>query len=171
MSDDWLSLLRARVAEIGVAPTARELGVSHGSVSTLIHEKYPGDTWRMADRVMKRYARNPCPYNGEMVSYHDCARYAGKSPRRARRLCAAGGRARNANSTLTKKDNVMFAEKIERQITHAETVLRTNPAGIADILPIILKNLRGEISALKDAEDEALKLYIANQHAKEALNA
>ena len=23
MSDDWLSLLRARVAEIGVAPTAR----------------------------------------------------------------------------------------------------------------------------------------------------
>lgn len=65
----------------------------------------------------------------------------------------------------------MFAEKIERQIAHAETVLRTNPAGIADILPIILKNLRGEISALKDAEDEALKLYIANQHAKEALHA
>lgn len=29
---------------------------------------------------MKRYARNPCPYNGEMVSYHDCARYAGKVP-------------------------------------------------------------------------------------------
>lgn len=72
--------LRARVAEIGVSATARELGVSHGSVSTLIHEKYPGDTWRMADRVMKRYARNPCPYNGEMVSYHDCARYAGKVP-------------------------------------------------------------------------------------------
>ena len=65
----------------------------------------------------------------------------------------------------------MFAEKIERQIAHAETVLRPNPAGIADILPIILKNLRGEISALKDAEDEVLKLYIANQHAKEALNA
>ena len=77
---DWLALLRARVAEIGVSATARELGVSHGSVSTLIHEKYPGDTWRMADRVMKRYARNPCPYNGEMVSYHDCARYAGKVP-------------------------------------------------------------------------------------------
>ena len=73
MSEDWLSLLRARVAEIGVSATARELGVSHGSVSTLIHEKYPGDTWRMADRVMKRY-------NGEMVSYHDCARYAGKVP-------------------------------------------------------------------------------------------
>ena len=80
MSDDWLSLLRARVAEIGVSATARELGVSHGSVSTLIAEKYPGNTWRMADRVMKRYARNPCPYNGEMVSYHDCARYAGKVP-------------------------------------------------------------------------------------------
>ena len=71
---DWLALLRARVAEIGVSATARELGVSHGSVSTLIHEKYPGDTWRMADRVMKRYARNPCPYNGEMVSYHAALR-------------------------------------------------------------------------------------------------
>ena len=59
MSEDWLALLRARVAEIGVSATARELGVSHGSVSTLIHEKYPGDTWRMADRVMKRYARSP----------------------------------------------------------------------------------------------------------------
>ena len=65
----------------------------------------------------------------------------------------------------------MFAEKIERQIAHAETILRTNPTGIADILPIILKKLRGEVSALKDAEDEALKLSIANQHAKEALNA
>ena len=53
---DWLSLLRARVAEIGVAPTARELGVSHGAVSTLIAEKYPAATWRMADRVMKRTA-------------------------------------------------------------------------------------------------------------------
>lgn len=41
MSEDWLALLRARVAEIGVSATARELGVSHGSVSTLIHEKYP----------------------------------------------------------------------------------------------------------------------------------
>jgi len=65
----------------------------------------------------------------------------------------------------------MFAEKLERQITHAETILRTNPAGLADILPVILKNLRGEVSALRSAEDEAFKLYIANQHAKEALNA
>ena len=65
----------------------------------------------------------------------------------------------------------MFAEKIERQIAHAETVLRTNPAGIADILPITHKTLRGEVSALKDAEDVALKVYIANQHAKEALDA
>jgi hypothetical protein len=65
----------------------------------------------------------------------------------------------------------MFAEKIERQIAHVETVLRTNPAGLADILPVILKNLKGEISALKDAEDEAVKVCIANQYAKEALNA
>lgn len=65
----------------------------------------------------------------------------------------------------------MFAEKIERQIAHAETVLRTNPDGIADLLPIIIKNLRGEVSALSDAEETAFHLYLANQHAKEALNA
>ncbi len=44
MSEDWLAMLRARVAEIGVSATARELGVSHGAVSTLIAEKYPADT-------------------------------------------------------------------------------------------------------------------------------
>mgnify|MGYP000512058210 CR=1 FL=1 len=80
MSEKWLTLLRNRVAEIGIAPTARELGVSHGAVSTLIAEKYPADTWRMADRVIKRYARNTCPYNGDMVSFHDCARFGGKVP-------------------------------------------------------------------------------------------
>ena len=56
MSDDWLSLLRARVAEIGVSATARELGVSHGSVSTLIAEKYPGNTWTNAARDLAQFS-------------------------------------------------------------------------------------------------------------------
>lgn len=80
MSEDWLALLRNRVAEIGVAPTARELGVSHGAVSMLIHEKYPGDTWRMADRITRRYTRNTCPHDGASVSPAECARYAEKVP-------------------------------------------------------------------------------------------
>lgn len=59
----------------------------------------------------------------------------------------------------------MFAEKIERQIAHIETVMRANPAGLTDILPVVLRNLRGEVSALKSAEDEAFRLYLADQHA------
>ena len=50
MSDDWLALLRARVAEIGVGPTAREIGISRTSVDLLIKERYPANTDRMAAR-------------------------------------------------------------------------------------------------------------------------
>lgn len=65
----------------------------------------------------------------------------------------------------------MFAEKLERQIAHLETALRINPDGIADLLPTVIRNLRGEVAALSDAEETAFRLYLANQHAKEALNA
>ena len=94
-----------------------------------------------------------------------------KRPRPARRPCAAGGRAKNVNSTLITKDNAVFAEKLERQIAHLETALRINPDDIADLLPTIIKNMRGEVSALSDAEETAFRLYLANQHAKDALNA
>ena len=57
-----------------------------------------------------------------------------KRPRPARRPCAAGGRAKNVNSTLITKDNAVFAEKLERQIAHLETALRINPDDIADLL-------------------------------------
>ena len=71
---DWLALLRARVAEIGVGPTAREIGISHTSVDLLIKERYPASTDRMAARIIDRYTRHECPYDGA------CARYAGKAP-------------------------------------------------------------------------------------------
>lgn len=80
MSEDWLALLRARVAEIGVSATARELGVSHGAVSLLIYERYPASTDRMAARVIDRYTRHECPYDGALLHSDACARYAGKAP-------------------------------------------------------------------------------------------
>ena len=80
MSDDWLSLLRARVAEIGVSATARELNISHGAVSLLIYERYPANTDRMAARVIDRYTRHECPYDGALLHSDACARYAGKAP-------------------------------------------------------------------------------------------
>lgn len=80
MSEDWLALLRARVAEIGVNPTARELGISRTSVSMLITERYPTDTRRMAARILDRYTRHECPYDGALLHADACARYAGKMP-------------------------------------------------------------------------------------------
>lgn len=80
MSEDWLTLLRARVAEIGVNATARELGISGTSVSTLITERYPADTRRMAARIIDRYTRHECPYDGALLHGDACARYAGKMP-------------------------------------------------------------------------------------------
>lgn len=80
MFEDWLTLLRARVAEIGVNPTARELGISRTSVSMLITESYPADTRRMAARIIDRYTRHECPYDGALLHGDACARYAGKMP-------------------------------------------------------------------------------------------
>ena len=80
MSDDWLLLLRARVAEIGVNATARELNVSHGAVSLLIAKRYPASTDRMAARIIDRYTRHECPYDGALLHDDACARYAGKAP-------------------------------------------------------------------------------------------
>lgn len=80
MSEDWLALLRARVAEIGVSATARELNISHGAVSLLIYERYPASTDRMAARVIDRYTRHECPYDGALLHSDACARYAGKAP-------------------------------------------------------------------------------------------
>ena len=80
MSEDWLALLRARVAEIGVSATARELGISHGAVSLLIYERYPASNDRMAARVIDRYTRHECSYDGALLHSDACARYAGKAP-------------------------------------------------------------------------------------------
>lgn len=80
MSEDWFSLLRARVAEIGVGPTAREIGISHTSVDLLIKERYPASTDRMAARIIDRYTRHECPYDGALLHDDACARYAGKAP-------------------------------------------------------------------------------------------
>lgn len=80
MSEDWLAMLRARVAEIGVGPTAREIGISRTSVDLLIKERYPASTDRMAARVIDRYTRHECPYDGALLHDDACARYAGKVP-------------------------------------------------------------------------------------------
>ena len=71
---DWLALLRARVAEIGIGPTAREIGISRTSVDLLIKERYPASTDRMAARIIDRYTRHECPYDGALLHSDACSR-------------------------------------------------------------------------------------------------
>ena len=80
MCSDWLALLRNRVAEIGIGPTAREIGISRTPVDLLIKERYPASTDRMAARIIDRYTRHECPYDGALLHSDACARYAGKAP-------------------------------------------------------------------------------------------
>lgn len=77
---EWLVLLRNRIAEIGIAATARELNVSRTAVSLLQNGKYPGRTDRMSARIIERYTRHECPYDGALLHDEACARYAGKVP-------------------------------------------------------------------------------------------
>lgn len=58
----------------------------------------------------------------------------------------------------------MYSERIERQIAHLETALRVNPDSIADILPTVIQNLRNETAELSSAEEEAFRLFVANQY-------
>lgn len=65
----------------------------------------------------------------------------------------------------------MFAQRIERLITHLETALRVNPDGVAELLPTIIRNMRSEITALSAAEEAGFRLWLANQYTKESINA
>ena len=58
----------------------------------------------------------------------------------------------------------MYSERIERLIAHLETALRVNPDSIADILPTVIQNLRNETAELSSAEEEAFRLFVANQY-------
>lgn len=64
----------------------------------------------------------------------------------------------------------MYAERIRKQLVHLEAVMRVNPDRITEVFPLIVRNLHNEIDALRDAEEEAFKLYLASQCAENTLN-
>lgn len=66
----------------------------------------------------------------------------------------------------------MLAERIERQINHIEAVMRSNPEGLVDLLPVIVRNMRSEVANLADMEKAAFIAYLAaNQNqTKEIIN-
>lgn len=80
MHKDWLTLLSEAVNASSRTNVAKELGVSRPSVSLLLSGSYPGNTNRMAARVMERYARVDCPHTGKSVTPDHCRKFTGQVP-------------------------------------------------------------------------------------------
>lgn len=77
---DWHAILAQAVSTSSRAQVARDLGVSRTAVSLILAGKYPGQTNRMAARIMDRYGRVACPYLEREVTPAECARYGREIP-------------------------------------------------------------------------------------------
>lgn len=75
---DWLRMLTEAAEASSKADVARELGISRVSVSMILNGKYPGDTSRMAARVLAKFDRVTCPYTGRSLTRGQCAEEAGR---------------------------------------------------------------------------------------------
>lgn len=72
-----LALLQARVAQIGQAATARELGLgrdgnNHTGISLYLRGKYPASTERLELRILTKYARVACPFLAQEIAFAEC---------------------------------------------------------------------------------------------------
>lgn len=73
---DWLKMLKKAVDDAGSqAAVGRELGYSSAVISQALQSKYPGDTSRLAERVIEVYGneRVTCPVLG-VVPLGECAK-------------------------------------------------------------------------------------------------
>ncbi len=61
MREEARHLLHEAIAAHGVAATARRLGVARASLSLLYHDKYPGSTARMEERILRVLASRRTP--------------------------------------------------------------------------------------------------------------
>lgn len=80
MRKNWLELLTEAVDASNRAEVAKELGVSRTAVSLLLLGRYPGNTNRMAARILERYARVDCPHTGKNVTPDHCRKFTGQVP-------------------------------------------------------------------------------------------
>jgi hypothetical protein len=80
MNKDWRTLLAEAVGKSSRAAVARELGVSRPAVSLLLAGKYPGQTDRMAARVIDCFAHVDCPHTGKSVTPDHCRKFCGPAP-------------------------------------------------------------------------------------------
>jgi transcriptional regulator with XRE-family HTH domain len=93
MSEPWFGLLLQRVDAEGVtqASIAKQLGISSGALSQVLHGKGAygngtASTTRIADRVIHTYGRYPCPHlsaeAGEerVITAEQCRAHAHRPP-------------------------------------------------------------------------------------------
>lgn len=73
MREEARHLLHEAITAHGVAATARRLGVARASLSLVYHDKYPGSTARMEERILRVLA-SPCPVYGGPWGQDICAK-------------------------------------------------------------------------------------------------
>ncbi len=77
---DWLAVLNQEAAQTSIAAAARKLGYSRTAVSLALAGKYPGDTAKLAARVLAVLGRVECPHLGFAVTPTRCADASGVMP-------------------------------------------------------------------------------------------
>jgi len=73
----WREILRAEVDKKGYDQVRTELGVSKTTVSLLLNDKYPADTARMAEKILRTYGTRTtvqCPVLGK-ISVVQCRQH------------------------------------------------------------------------------------------------
>lgn len=77
----WQQILDDAVAGSSVTAVAARLGVSRSSVSLLLSGKYPGNTERMAARIIETYGQlKQCPLYGKVNDAFCAERQAAPMP-------------------------------------------------------------------------------------------
>jgi hypothetical protein len=113
MTEEWIELLRARVAETSIAAAAREIGYSRPSISMALAGKYPAAVGKLRAAVIAAYTRCRCPFLAREISAAECRRFRQRAipqsqPAELRhwaacKSCAIG--ARLAEAEATRRDN------------------------------------------------------------------
>lgn len=69
---EWKQLLGNAVANTSTRQVAKEIGYSAATVSLVLADKYPGNTAKVASKVMARYSRVHCPYDDKEIAKSRC---------------------------------------------------------------------------------------------------
>jgi hypothetical protein len=134
MSEPWFGLLLQRVDAEGVtqASIAKQLGISSGALSQVLHGKGAygngtASTTRIADRVIHTYGRYPCPHlsaeAGEerVITAEQCRAHAHRPPPATPRGAKHGQACRDCQHLAAS------APPVPRAVQHRHKVIPIQP--------------------------------------------